>query len=247
LNRLTDLHSHILPGVDDGPANWRQAEELFDRISSVMPRPSVIMATPHVRLDPRGRPVTLPASKIGEFAALVESAARGGLRVGFAAEILLDRRMPSWAEASVACFPGTSWLLVELPPRVPLFVATSRIRSVSAMGLKPVLAHPERCSFVRSDPCRLSRLASAGACLQVSVRSLVRGSEDLRETAWEALRSGSCHILASDCHDKGDLLLPEVEDLVAGRLGRAAWEALTCVNPSLVLADGEPEPIRSAP
>jgi protein-tyrosine phosphatase len=236
--RLIDLHCHLVPGVDDGPANSRESEELLSRLRQSLPPPAAAFATPHLRLsEARGRLAFL-GGRIDEFVRQAGMTCGDALRIGASVEVMLDGSPFRRGVAESLCYPGTDWILVEVPPGLPGFAALHRIRAVSRAGFRPLVAHPERYGFSRHE-ASLEKLIEAGAALQVSTRSLASSSDELRKAAWRILLSGYCSILASDCHSADDPLLPDSEAEVCSKMGRIAWTELCSANPGRIL-DGKP-------
>jgi len=242
--RLIDLHCHLIPGVDDGPANGLEAGELLDRIKRTMPRPSVVFATPHMRLSHGARRLAFLEGRFEDFLRSAPASGDGGLLLGASVEVMLDGYPFRSRDADALCYPGTNWILVEVPPRLPWFVAFRRVDEVSRKGFRPLLAHPERYRFHLRRGA-MEKLVRSGAALQVSTRSLASADESLRESAWAILLSGWCSVLASDCHSARDPLLPESEAEVTARMGRDAWIALGSLNPERILAGQAVEPVRA--
>jgi protein-tyrosine phosphatase len=235
---MVDLHCHLVPGVDDGPANGHEADELLAKIRDSLPQPAVVFATPHLRLSQTAGRRAFLEGRVEAFLRHASTGGGEGLRIGASVEVMLDGFAFRSGDASGLCYPGTDWILVELPPGTPGLVAMHRLKAVLKEGFRPLLAHPERYGFC-SRRGALERLVGSGVALQVSTRSLASASEDLRRAAWEILLSGSCSVLASDCHSVDDPLIPDCESEVSGRLGRKAWEALCFENPERII-EGKP-------
>lgn len=197
---MIDLHSHLLPGIDDGPptmdAALRMAEAAVDAGTTVM------ACTPHIS----GRYPETDPSALGEAAGrLREALDRAGvpLQVTTGAEIALDR-LPLLGDAALrdAALGGTGrWLLLEMPwkgwpVRLPEMLVGLEVR-----GLGAVLAHPERAESVQYEPQRMRDLVGRGALVQINASSL-RGDHGrvARQCAGTLLRNGLVHFIASDAH-----------------------------------------------
>ena len=157
---MIDLHCHILPGVDDGPVNLdfsvamaRTAEE-----AGIV----VMVATPHVRSDHPNEPEGIEAAVRELNAALaVENV---DLRVLPGAEVSLQKAEELSDETlSSLCLGSGDCLLVESPYRSIDIDLEGILRDLQTRGLRPVLAHPERCPIFQRDPTRLARLVNSGA------------------------------------------------------------------------------------
>jgi protein-tyrosine phosphatase len=209
---LIDLHTHILPGVDDGA---RTLDDALDMARAFVAEGiTTVAATPHVRDDyPTSAEVMLRAVD-GLRHALHEEGIP--LTVLPGAELAVDRlpRLNDSELRRLTLAGSERYLLVETPyygwpPELPEQLLELRIA-----GFIPVLAHPERNAEVQAAPSLLSPLVHGGMLVQITAAS-IDGRLGLppRLTALRLLASGLAHMLASDAH------LPEVR--AAGMLSAA--------------------------
>ena len=239
MGRTIDLHVHLVPGVDDGPATWSEADELLDRLHSDMRKPALAVATPHIRLSMDRRIMDSQEARVQEFLAHANSGGPGtGFSVLAAREVMLDTGRMSCHILDRFSIPGTSWILVELEPGAGWFTARRRVRRIIDRGFKPLLAHPERYFWTVKAPERVLELAEMGAGIQVSARSLA-STGPVSETAWQLVEEGYLHLLASDAHSSADTLLSKaLGDEVDSRTG-GAYNLLTEDMPAMVLDNRE--------
>jgi protein-tyrosine phosphatase len=195
---VIDLHTHILPGLDDGPANLPAAVAVAEVAFHGGTR--TVAATPHLREDhPRVRPEELA----GHVAALEEELrARGiGLQVVPGAEVDLDRADElddsELAQATLAA--NGRDLLVEAPYHSLGGELPDRLHAVAGRGFRVTIAHPERCPDLAGDLDLLGELVEEGMLVQVTSRSLDKGG-GIGKAAATVLERGWCHVLASDAH-----------------------------------------------
>lgn len=236
---FVDLHSHLLPAIDDGPENLDQSVALC----RVMWREGVreAVATPH-QLGGYGienDPARIRAG-VSELQQRLDQL-RIGLRLHAGGEVRLDERIARLvAEDRVATIGDNGrHVLIELPPELsiePEFVIPRM--TTSAGPLTVVLAHVERYGFMQKDAGAAERWADAGAILQINTGSLVGlYGEPERKCAWDLLTRGLVQVVASDAHN---LLtrLPRWSDavrLITTRLGAAAARAVCIDNPAAIL------------
>jgi protein-tyrosine phosphatase len=199
---LIDLHSHILPGLDDGAEDLDDALEIAR--AAVTDGIVAIAATPHVRQD---YPTTADAMErgVGKLRSALE-------REGIALELLpggeisleqLDRL--SHDELRRFGLGGNpKYLLIETPYEGwPLAFGeiVSRLRS---FGMTPVIAHPERNRAIQADLEKAARLVDAGALIQVTAASLDgRLGSRTRASARKLVDAGLAHMVGSDAHNAG--------------------------------------------
>ncbi len=197
---MIDLHSHILPGLDDGPATIDGSLEIARRAAADGVR--VLAATPHVRRDYPTDPARMEQLVEQLRSALAREGIPITLRPG--GEVAID-----WLEhlsaADLRRFGlggSPRFLLVECPYTGWPRLLARWVPRLVARGMTPVLAHPERNEEVQRDPERLSELIDAGALVQVTAGSLDgRLGRLARSTGLDLVRHGLAHLVASDAHE----------------------------------------------
>jgi protein-tyrosine phosphatase len=196
---LLDLHTHVLPGIDDGPPDSEGSRALIEE--AVAAGTTTVVATPHLRHDfPLVRPGEL-ASRCSALERLLPSSCSVKLVSG--AEVdLMWAQSASPAELRMASYAQQgSDLLIETPygPLGPAF--EERLFHVTAQGFRALLAHPERNPSFQATPGRLAALVRRGVLVQVtaSALGLPRRSRTGR-LARALIREELAHVLASDAH-----------------------------------------------
>jgi protein-tyrosine phosphatase len=196
---VIDLHSHILPGLDDGVASLAAAVELAR--SALEDGVHTVAATPHVRDD---YPTTADQmeQQLAETRAAL-SAADVPLELLPGGEIALDW-LPQLEEEELRHFAlggSTQSLLLEFPYFGWPLGLEEAVFELRVRGFRPVLAHPERNDEVQADPERLERAVETGALIQLTAASLDgRLGRPARATAFRLLELGHAHLIASDAH-----------------------------------------------
>jgi protein-tyrosine phosphatase len=196
---VIDLHTHILPGLDDGPRTLEESVAMAR--SAVADGIRVVAATPHVREDYPTRAAEMERG-VGE---LRQALATGGLTldVRTGGEIALDCLGTLEADelARFGLAGNRSYLLIEFPYYGwPLDLGT-RVFELHARGIIAILAHPERNAEVQAAPDRLGPLVEQGALFQVTAASLDgRLGRASRRAAFRLLELGLAHLVATDAH-----------------------------------------------
>jgi protein-tyrosine phosphatase len=195
---MIDLHNHLLPGLDDGPADLASSLEMAR--AAVAAGITTMACTPHVAEKYPNR-----ASEIRPAVERLraELAVAGiPLDIVSGAEISTDVIDDlDDAELRLLSLNDSGWLLVEAPfagwpLRVPKLIGELEIR-----GFRVLFAHPERAEAIQHNPDRLRDLVGRGALVQSNASSLL-GDHGRRvtQTVQSLLRNGLIHILASDAH-----------------------------------------------
>jgi protein-tyrosine phosphatase len=237
-----ELHFHLLPGVDDGPADLDEAVELA-RLT-VADGTALVTVTPHVRdLLRKGILAEVPA-RVHEVAAELRRAGvplelRPGAELAHDDVALLGGRE---LEAIAQGPRGARWVLIE----APLFGGDldgflAGVAEVRERGFGTLIGHPERCAPLMEDPDAIAAERRAGALLQVNGSSLLgRHGDAARAGGLELLRTGRADLIASDAHrpSRPPVLSGAVEAVIAAGMPRGDAEALVSAVPRALLRHG---------
>jgi protein-tyrosine phosphatase len=193
---LIDLHSHVLPGLDDGADDLDGALAICR--AAAEDGIEVLAATPHVRAH------DYPTTADQMDAALAELRAAAGdvVRLVPGGELdVAELRRPVEELQRFALAGNPKYLLVETPYiGWPLDLA-DRLFELRASGITPVLAHPERNADVQARPGLLEPLVATGTLVQVTAASVDgRLGRRTSSCAHVLLERGWAHLLASDAH-----------------------------------------------
>jgi protein-tyrosine phosphatase len=196
---VIDLHSHILPSIDDGARNI--GESVGIARAAARDGTTVIAATPHVRHDYPTRPEDILSGV--EALNRVLSQEQIPVHVVPGAEISLGRlrKLDGDDLADYALAGNPRFVLVEFPYRGWPENLVDEILRLRGGGITAVLAHPERNDVVQRDVSRIESAVAAGALVQVTGGSLIGDAgRPSRRTARSLLGRRLCHLLASDVH-----------------------------------------------
>lgn len=193
---FVDVHSHVVPSGDDGAGTVREALELC--FSAAEHGTGVLFATPHVWPQ---LPLTIPRE--GEVRRAFDRVRRERelpleLRLGWELtphRALLDEDLRRYE------LDGTGAVLMEVPFSGPAAILIRLAEHAEAVGLRPLIAHPERTQAVQERPALAEELAERGWLLQVNASSLTGDhGPDARELGWRLVERGVASLVASDGH-----------------------------------------------
>ncbi len=233
---MIDLHSHVLPGLDDGAADLAESVALARALAGSGVR--VLAATPHVRKDYPTRPEQMRAA----LARVREAVDEAGIELALVpgGEICLDQLdlLDLDTLRAFALGDGSRFLLLEFPyDGFPPHLAES-IQALHDQGLVAILAHPERNPVVQAAPQRLVGLVETGALIQVTAGSLTGAFGNSAAAAARSLvETGLVQLLASDSHHPRGR--PTVADALA-HVPRALAGWLTHDAPGAILTGERP-------
>lgn len=239
---MIDLHSHLLPGVDDGARSAAQSARVLASFKAQ--GITDIAATPHLLASRAGR--GFPE----HFAAAwdqLQAVVPPGITVHRGAEVMLDRPLPAEVASRAVTLGGTRYLLVEFPRMVAAEVVARALREVLHHDLVPVLAHPERYSSCTVETVRAWR--DLGTVMQVDATTLTMVSSR-GDRARDLVRAGLADILAADNHGD-DRSVATALDWLAEHDGGDQALLLLDTNPRAILEDRslyevDPLPIRDS-
>lgn len=200
--RVVDIHSHVLPGVDDGAGDRREALEML-RIAYEEGITDMIV-TPHYQSGRFFTPAEVVEEKIRDLEALAE---HNGLPIRFypGTEIYYRSELEDKLEdGQLATMNGSNYLLVEFSPMQEFSYIRNAFSELRSLGFIPILAHVERYQCMREDIDRVAELRRLGCEIQVNAGSIV-GKYGLT-TKWycgKLLRQQLVDYLGTDAHNAG--------------------------------------------
>lgn len=198
--KVIDLHSHILPGIDDGAADEKSALEMARQ--AVAEGVEILACTPHIY--PGVYPNTGPdiLARVAWFQSLLDFEDIS-LKVVAGADVHIAPDLVKLIRSGeVLTLNGSKYILIEpphhiLPPRIEeLFF------NLQAAGYHPILTHPERMTWIDQRYDLIKNLARSGVWMQLTAGSIT-GRFGSRPVYWSErmLDEGLAHIVASDAHD----------------------------------------------
>lgn len=196
----TDIHCHIVPGVDDGAKTVESAADLVER----MQRWGIkrIVASPHVTRD------TFENNSANLDPALARLRAelkkRGNnIEVSHAAEYRIDDLLSERMEANdLMTYPGGKYILIENSFLQEPWNLDQIVFDLQVRGLQPIMAHPERYSYYHNDIKRYHRLREAGLKMQINMLSLADGyGPSEAKMARRLIKEGLVDFIGTDLHN----------------------------------------------
>ncbi len=230
------MHSHVLPGIDDGPETTEGSLEILRAAEAA--GIGTLMATPHVSARYRNDPDTIAAAFERLRGALGADAPDVEVRLG--AEVAVTRIAELDPELLGSLRLGDGpWLLVEPPFSDRVGGIDAAIAEVHRLGFRVLMAHPERCPAFHHDPRMLESLVDGGVLTSLTSGSLTgRFGTPAKRLALALLDGGLAHNVASDAHDAVNRPPSIAAELTAaGRAELADW--LTQEVPAAILSGGE--------
>jgi protein-tyrosine phosphatase len=241
---VIDIHSHILPEVDDGPKSWdtcvamcRTAAE--DGITHMV-------AAPHAN-DRYHYDREYLKGLVEHLQKLVGHTPKISLGCDF--HLSYDNVQDALANPKRYVIDDTRYLLVEFSNYSIPQQMTESFRKLWDNGMTVIVTHPERNPILREDPQRIAEWAQQGCVIQVTGSALTGfwGERSRRVAVW-LLEHEAVHVLATDAHDtlKRVPILSTARDAAAAICGEQIAASLVESNPRAIL-NNEPLPYFPAP
>ena len=230
---MVDIHTHILPGVDDGAKSWEMAIEMCQIAAA--DGITHMVATPHANdqfaYDRRRHQETL---------AQLSEKLNGALELTLGCDFHMsfDNIQAVRKNPAEFCIGRTNYLLVEFSDFGVSPQMVGMLKEFLDNGLRPIVTHPERNRILQQKPKIIAEMADAGCVIQVTASSFTGfwGSGPQNTARW-LLKNGTLHVLATDSHDpaRRKPVLSEGRSAVADLAGDEVAETLVSKNPEAIV------------
>lgn len=231
---MIDIHSHIVWGVDDGARDREQSLAMLKMAAEA--GTTDIVATPHAdhqfKFDPK-----LVAERILDLGEATGNVPR--IHRGCDLHMSLENINAVLKDPTPFTINGHCYLMVEF---ADAFVPPSTdevLRQFVASGIVPVVTHPERNPILQGAHKRLESWIELGCLMQVTAQCLTdRFGAVAQKAAWELLRKGMVHVIASDAHDTQHRppRLDQAREILTKDMGSEAAALLLDENPGAIIA-----------
>jgi len=220
---MTDLHTHILHGIDDGAAALGDSVVLLK--AEIDSGVHTVALTPHFYPD---------KMSIAEFLKKRDKAVnelkiatdRLSLPIRFilGAEVAYSPALLQ-LELDSLCYKDTKILLIELPPGGFPALAPDVLFKLQMQGYTPMLAHIERYSYFEKSPELITQLVHGGSLTQVTAGALC-GNMGIRRRMLKLIANDLVHAIATDAHSFRPPMLSKAKAIVEKKLGKETAEKL---------------------
>ncbi|WP_420580070.1 tyrosine-protein phosphatase [Reichenbachiella sp.] len=210
-----DLHSHLIPDIDDGVKTWDESLEILSQLCKLGYKK--IITTPHIIQNYYPNTpdkIRAGVAKLNEL--LAENNISMSIEAG--AEYYLDDVFAKQVETKEDLLSfGNGYILIETPfMNKPLFLEEI-VFTLQANGYKPILAHPERYAYLQNNKELIHSLNFLGLFMQINISSLTGYySKEAQKTARYLIDTSQVHFLASDIHNHKHLA--EVKKAIKSKL-----------------------------
>ena len=236
MNGYLDMHSHIIPSVDDGAKDMTMTMEMIAAAYEQGVR--IMIATPHYYPGHNNCPPDILNKIYGETVSAIQETYKD-FTLLLGNEIYYKEEMiDGLKEKRIFSLADTRYILVEFSVMAEYRYLYEAVKKCVNAGFYPVLAHIERYRCLYKEEKRVAELINVGAYMQVNAENFKKGFfMPERKYCMKLLQSGMVHFLGSDCHNmesrKPNLGL--AADYLEQKTEKAIFERIMKKNPKLLL------------
>lgn len=238
---MIDIHCHLLNNVDDGA---KTLEETLEGLKLAQKSGFTdIILTPHYIDDYYNNDKNLIEKKIEELKKeIVKNNILINIHQGNEIYFCDDLAKLLNMNNAPSTLAGSRYVLFELPFNNKLFSLTDEITKLKKSGYIPILAHPERYSFVQENPECLKELVELGVLIQSNFGSIIgQYGKTAKKTLKILLKNNMVHFLASDTHSKGYIYenISHILKKINKIINKEQINQLTIENPECIIQNKE--------
>ncbi|MCW3464675.1 tyrosine-protein phosphatase [Chitinophaga nivalis] len=198
----TDIHSHLVPGIDDGVQETATAVHFIEQLQAM--GINKIITTPHAMMDRYPNSADTIRAPFAEVAAALQ-AKGNNIPFHFAAEYYLDEQFAPLMAQPLLTLTG-NLVLVEISFMAPPPQLHQWLFDLQAAGYQPVMAHPERYPYYHGNMEYYQQLKNIGCLLQVNLLSLTGYyGKHVQQAAQQLLQAGLADLTGTDLHHEKHL------------------------------------------
>lgn len=197
---FTDIHTHILPGVDDGARDFEQAKELVKLAWDNGTR--TIILTPHYRGAYKANTVGYLRECFETFRKMLGTEFPG-LNLYLGHEVFYQAEVPQLLyEGRILTLCDSDYVLLEFSSRSTRSQVVAAVSETIRYGYVPVIAHMERFEVFRKNMSLVDEMLQMGALIQLNADSVMgKHGFGVKRFCHDLLKSGCAHFIATDAHD----------------------------------------------
>lgn len=195
--KRSDIHCHILPGIDDGARDLDVSLGLLQKQKEQ--GVENIVFTPHFNYD---------KISIEEFDSMRSKSLKTLTESPQFSELSIDYRVGAEIYYTVdlgrknldkLCFSGSDYVLIELPTQARPHGVKRTFANIISNGYRPIIAHVERYSYMLSNPEELYEMIDMGCLAHINAEALINKSKSTTMLRY-FIRCGLVHTMCTDCH-----------------------------------------------
>jgi tyrosine-protein phosphatase YwqE len=198
-----DLHSHLLPGIDDGVDTIEESIKIIKKFKSL--GYTKLITTPHIISDSYPNTKEIIQSKLQEVQQAIKNE-NIDIEIEAGAEHYIDMSFLKDLEEDKVVPFANKYILFETSYVSKPIIFEQAIFDIQAKGYIPVLAHPERYRYMHENIEHYKKLKNIGVLFQMNIKSLRDISNPLYKVSLQLMKSGLIDFIGSDVHRMKDMI-----------------------------------------
>ena len=226
---FVDIHSHLLPGIDDGAQDLETSIALIQKMASYGIKNFI--TTPHILGDVYPNTPEIINSKLKEVRDALKKRNISDISISAAAEYMMDEKFTEIMEKGELLTLKDNLVLVEMSYFSPPINLYDMLFQLQLKGYKPILAHPERYNSYHTNLENYYQLKRAGCLFQLNLLSLTEHyGKHVKKITEKLLKENMYDFVGTDTHHENHLLtlqkigtaknLKSIEDLMKSTIER---------------------------
>lgn len=238
MDKIIDIHTHILPGIDDGSENINESIEIIKYLEKQ--GVTDIVLTSHYIKNTRFNSNQIARSKILDT--LKQALNNCNVKLYLGNEVYITENIIELLENhEISTINNSKYMLVELPLSGYINNFQNILCELTDYGIVPIIAHPERYSFLQKNNKRICELLEFNCLIQCNIESLTGkyGKKAQKLMKW-LLKNNLVNFVATDTHYVGDSKqLEKAYKKLNKIVGKDKYNELVYTNPKKVLESKE--------
>lgn len=201
---MIDLHCHILPGIDDGSKNLQESLTILRNAAAAGVTDAIL--TPHYIRDSQYNYDNAHKSQLLDILKTATHEAEIPINLYLGNEVYIDQDALGLLNSDkIATLAGSRYILIELPVLTEDQTARDTLFKLVASGFIPIIAHPERYSYVQKNPHYIDAFLEIGCLFQGDYQSLLgKYGRAAKKSLQKLIKANAITFLASDTHHAND-------------------------------------------
>ena len=233
---MIDIHTHILPNIDDGSKSVRETLQMITEARNA--GFTHIITTSHFIENSYNAPKSYRRIMISDFQKYINKA-RLNVELYDGAEIFITPNIIKLLKLNIApTMAHRRYVLFELPLNAKVVYTNYVIDDLIALGYIPIIAHPERYKVVQHNYKVALEWVERGAYLQANYASIIDVyGKEARKTLLKLLECNAITFLGSDCHRSASIYtkMNEISKRYISKVGNRKFYELSTINPSKII------------
>ena len=196
---FVDIHSHLLPGIDDGAKDIENSISLIETMQSYGIKNFI--TTPHILGDVYPNTPEIIKGKLSELKEALKARGINDVSISAAAEYMLDEQFAELLKNGEILTLKGNYILVEMSYFSAPINLYDLLFEIQLKGYKPILAHPERYNFYHNDFENYYKLKKAGCLFQLNFLSITEQyGKNVQKISQKLLQLGMYDLVGTDTH-----------------------------------------------